>query len=109
MGRIRQVLKRVRGGVRHRHVEEASICAPATLARCHTRKAAIKRGLPGRKPDMFRQSLTARDRSVQGACALSFQSQIRPPRAIDTRHAEYGPDLTHLPPVKAGTVGAKHK
>ena len=39
-GRVRSVLKRVRGGVMTRHMEEVSICAPAITARCHTGEAA---------------------------------------------------------------------
>ena len=39
MGRVRTVLKRVRGGVRHRHMEEVSDCAPAITERCHLEQA----------------------------------------------------------------------
>ena len=106
MGRVRKVLKRVRGGVRHRHMEEASICAPAITACCHTRKAEFKRGLPGGRPVKVLSSPVARGNSAQGRGVLSFQTQINHPCAIDARHAENRSDQMHLPPVKSERHGA---
>ena len=92
MRHVRKVLKRGQGGVRHRHVDEASDCAPAITAFCHTEKAAIKRGLPGGKPVSYSNSPFARDVSALRH-KLSFQSEITSPRAIDARHTEIGCDL----------------
>ena len=95
MRHVRKVLKRVQGGVRHRHMEEASICAPAITASCHTEKAEIKRGLPGGKPVNICNVPVARDVSALRHM-LSFQTEIIPPRAIDARHVESGFDLTRV-------------
>ena len=107
VGRVRKVLKRVQGGVRHRHVEAVRICAPAITARCHSREAEMKRGLPGGKPVKLLASPVARDISAQGRGMLSFQTQITHPRAIDNRHAENRSDQMHLPPVKTKRHGAR--
>ena len=95
MGRVRAVLKRVRGGVRHRHMEEASICAPVITARCHSREAEIKRGLPSGKLAHILSSSVARDVSARG-CALSFQSQIYLLSAAYKRRRDNGFDLLRL-------------
>ena len=107
LGRVRTVLKRVRGDVRHRHMEEACICAPAITACCHPRKAEIKRGLLGGKPVNVLSSPNARDVSARRRGALSFHPQITQPRAIDTRQVGNGFDLLYLPLVKSKRYGAR--
>ena len=83
VARVRQVLKRVRGGVGiPRHVEEASICAPAITACCKTEEAETYRGLPGEPhiafKHMFECALAAADRRrMQG-----FQNVSAGPRLI---------------------------
>ena len=106
IGRVRTVLKRVRGGVRHRHMEEASICAPAIAERCHTEKAEVKRGLPSGKPVKFVTAPFARDVSARWPFALSFQTQINSLRASDKREAGNESDITPLPPEKSVWQGA---
>ena len=100
MGPVRNVLKRVRGGLSHRHMEEVSDCAPAITARCHAEKADDFRGRPNGKPVNFLSSPIARDISARRRGALSFQTQIHPSRAIDNRHAGHGFDLMRQLPLK---------
>ena len=76
VGRVRTVLKRVRGGVRHRHMEAVRFCAAAITERCHSREAEMKRGLPGGKPVSVCKAPNARDVSVQRPFALPFQPKI---------------------------------
>ena len=106
---VRRVLTRVQGGVMTRHMEEASVCAPAMTACCTPEKAETLRGLPSGKPVNIYQTPVARDVSARRPFALSVPFEIIHPRAIDARRWETGSDLLRPPPVMFRLTGRKPK
>ena len=76
MACVRTVLKRVQGGVRHRHVEEASDCAPAITACCHTGEAVNLIGLPEERPAITVCAVTHTAPSAGGQRVLFLQNEV---------------------------------
>ena len=90
----------------NRHMEEASVCAPAITARCTPEKAETLRGLPSGKPAAYSYSLRARDLSAPRRGAQSFRPQIPHVQVADTRYAVGGSDLLRLPLAISERYGA---
>ena len=76
MARVRSVLKRVQGGVRHRYVEEASDCAPAITACCHTGEAVNTIGLPEEGPAITVWAVTHAAPSAGGQLCWFIQNEV---------------------------------
>ena len=97
MRAARIVLKRMQGGVRHRHVEEVRDCASAMTARCHASTATHRRGLPGGKTLSLSAEATDPVSRASVWAKPSFRHQACSPRACFGRAGAIGHDDLQAP------------